>query len=273
MQLFDLGAGFPFTSDLVDTLVARRAALTDALVFDLLLAGGGVENPAELYPPRDSDALVHLVGAIRTCAYDGLKKDCLLYYLLKACPGDDGATRRRNFLGLRAIPPQFVLLSDAYWELDGGGDLRVSSLLRAYRAAKSRRWQLAASILCDARINRDYPSKIMQALARPVDRDIDIYFPGTDVADLVETAPFVARYARVAKPALFEPDDLDLYLVALAAAPAHAPLGVIQAWQFQRTFPEHSETRARLIRLLIDWCFTRECARVVHNPGSNAPSQ
>ena len=53
----------------------RRAALSDVLVFDILLSLGGVKHPDALYPPRDPALLQRLLAAIDASAYDALKKD------------------------------------------------------------------------------------------------------------------------------------------------------------------------------------------------------
>jgi hypothetical protein len=63
----------------------------------------------------------------------------------------------------------------------------------------------------------------------------------------------------MAKPLLVEPADLRLYIIALAEGQSGSPgFGITQAWRYQRTFPEHSQTRGELIRMLLDWCFTRK---------------
>jgi len=50
---------------------------------------------------------------------------------------------------------------------------------------------------------------------------------------------------------LTEPDDMDTYVLALAED------SLINAWEYQRTFPDKSETRSRLIKKVLEWCFTR----------------
>ena len=54
---------------------------------------------------------------------------------------------------------------------------------------------------------------------------------------------------------LTEPDDMDMYILALAED------GFTYAWQYQRTFPEKSEIRTRLTRKVLEWCFTRKSHR------------
>ena len=51
---------------------------------------------------------------------------------------------------------------------------------------------------------------------------------------------------------LTEPDDMDIYILALAED------GLACAWKYQRTFPDKSEIRTRLTRKVLEWCFTRK---------------
>ncbi|EIW78486.1 hypothetical protein CONPUDRAFT_167488, partial [Coniophora puteana RWD-64-598 SS2] len=190
----------------------RRARMTDVLLFDVLLIRGGIHQPDLVYPPRDADGLARLLEAIHHSTYDSLKKDCLVYILLKWY--QDG--RETPFYEQKCIPPQFSLLADAYWYLDAGVNV-----------AK------AVSILCDARLNRDYSSKILQALALAPN-----------------SSPLIVKYVRTAKPQLTEPDDIELYTLALAET------SLPEAWRYQRSFPERSETRQRLIRKIIGWCLS-----------------
>jgi hypothetical protein len=114
---------FSFTPDLFpyDEIQDRRAKLTDTLIFDILLKTGGIADPYRLYPPRDEEGLTNLLYAIEGTSYDALKKECLVYYLLKWA-GDEKAT---SFLRERRLLPQFSALSDAYWCIDTGKDLSV----------------------------------------------------------------------------------------------------------------------------------------------------
>ncbi|KAG2124447.1 nuclear pore complex assembly-domain-containing protein [Suillus clintonianus] len=186
--------------------------MADVLIFDVLLIRGGIRQPDMLYPPTDLHSLHRLLDVINGSSYDSLKKDCLVYILLKWF--QDG--REINYAEERCIPPQFVSLADAYWHLDTG--IHVEK---------------AVSILSDARLNRDYASKIMQALS------------------LSENPfPLIVKYVRTAKPPLMEPDDIDMYALALANS------SLWDAWQFQRTFPDSSDTRTRLLHKLLGWCLS-----------------
>lgn len=95
--------------------------------------------------------------------------------------------------------------------------------------------QRAVSILSDARLNRDYASKIIHAISLAPN-----------------PAPLIVRYIRTAKPLLTEPVDLDVYTLALAES------SLREAWQFQRTFNETEPTRSRLLSKTIQWCLTRK---------------
>ncbi|KAI0064420.1 hypothetical protein BV25DRAFT_1800639, partial [Artomyces pyxidatus] len=198
-----------------DEIEARRAQMSDLLIFDILLSSGGVRQPDTLWPPTDIASFHHLLDAIQGSSYDALKKDCLVYFLLKW--HQDG--REEKFKEARCIPPQFAALSDAYWHLDSGIDIAR-----------------AISLLSDVRLNRDYTSKIIQAIS----------LSDTPTA-------LILRYLRTARPMLTEPDDIDIYALALAQS------SLMEAWQYQRTFPENSETRTRLVRKILEWCLAREC--------------
>lgn len=206
--------------------------MNDQLIFDVLLSTGGIRHPEKLFPPHDVEQLGLLLDAIRDSAYDTLKKDCLIYYLLKA--HRDG--REEFYRDEKCIPPQFSLLADAYWFLDTGIHIAVSgrsslncTLPHSYPNQK------AVSILSDVRLNRDYPSKVMQAISLSDDAH-----------------PLILKYVRTAKPQLTEPIDIDIYLIALAES------SLLEAWQFQRTFPEVSEIRPSLLHKILEWCLARE---------------
>lgn len=134
----------------------------------------------------------------------------MVYFLLKW--HQDG--REEKFALQKCIPPQFAALADAYWHLDSGINL-------AY----------GVSILADARLNRDYASKILQAISLSPD-----------------ASTLIRKYVQTAKPPLTEPDDIELYTLALADS------SLLEAWQFQRTFHESKEIRPRLFRGILEWC-------------------
>jgi hypothetical protein len=97
----------------------------DTLIFDILLIAGGIDQPYAVYPPEDAAGLKKLLDAIEGSNYDTLKKDCLVYFLLKWY--QDG--RERGFQQQRCIPPQFAALADAYWHLDTGINVPVCNRL------------------------------------------------------------------------------------------------------------------------------------------------
>lgn len=172
---------WPWRFPVPDQIEDRRLNMNDVLIFDLLLASGGIPYIApKIYPPRDLEGLKTLLLAILVSTYDALKKDCLIYFLLKW--HQDG--REVDFSEAVCIPPQFVALADAYWHLDSGVDIGHG-----------------VGLLSDVRLNREHTSKILQALALADD-------PG----------PLIRRYIRTAKPLLTSPVDLDVFIVALAGS-------------------------------------------------------
>ncbi|KAF7325894.1 ELYS domain-containing protein [Mycena kentingensis (nom. inval.)] len=208
---FETGETFPWTPAVCKQIEQRRGALNDLLLFDILLRSGGIREPDTFYPPKDPDEFHRLLEAIHLSTYDTLKQDCLAYFLLKWYR--DG--REERFKLERAIPPHFAALSDAYFALDAGVGVPQ-----------------AVSNLSDSRINTDYASKILQAIS------------------LSENAmPLVLKYVQTAKPLLTEPEDIDLYTLALAES------NLSDAWRFQRTFSEQNPTRPRLLTKILEWCF------------------
>jgi hypothetical protein len=121
---------FAWRYPVCDQVEARRAQMNDQLIFDLLLSTGGIRRPDRVYPPTDVDSLKRLLDAIRDSTYDTLKKNCLIYYLLKW--HKDG--REEVYRDEKCIPPQFVLLADAYWYLDTGVDVAVRSFSSSHFA-------------------------------------------------------------------------------------------------------------------------------------------
>jgi hypothetical protein len=118
LHWFDLSpSAFPFNASRINAIKARRAALDNSLFFDELLALGGVDA-TQLHPPNDPHHLTLLLEALEDMGWDKLKKDCLVYYLLKHW--DDGS--ERQFAQHRLIPAQFAALSDAYYLLDNGNE-------------------------------------------------------------------------------------------------------------------------------------------------------
>ncbi|KAF8911273.1 ELYS-like domain-containing protein, partial [Mucidula mucida] len=156
----------------------RRALLTDMLLFDVLLSLGGIREPDALYPPQDVEQLEQLLDAISNSKYDQLKRDCLVYFLLKWYQD----AREAKFQLSRCLPPQFCALSDAYWYLDSGITI-----------------EKAVTILADHRLVCDYASKILLAISHSDD-----------------PATLIIKYVRTAKPRLIEQEDIGIYTLALA---------------------------------------------------------
>lgn len=93
----------------------------------------------------------------------------------------------------------------------------------------------AVALLSDARLNRDYASKIIHAISLSP-----------------EAAPLIRRYVQTAKPLLVEPLDIECYALALAD---HS---ILDAWQFARTFNETDSTRTRLLQKIFEWIISRQ---------------
>lgn len=122
LSYFDDQTPFPWTEQRVSEIQHRRALLNDELVFDGLLAQVGIEDAEILFPPTDAEGLERLIEAIEGSTYDDMKKDGLVYYLLKW--REDSVAD--DFMHERGIFPQLAILAGAYWELDAGRDINVS---------------------------------------------------------------------------------------------------------------------------------------------------
>lgn len=94
--------------------------------------------------------------------------------------------------------------------------------------------QGAIGLLSDARIVKDYTSKIIETLALSA-----------------ESGHLIRKFVRTCKPALREQSDLERYLIATAE------FSMVEAWQYQKTFPEDQTVRRKLIQRLLVWAFTR----------------
>ncbi|KAI5123264.1 hypothetical protein M0805_001353 [Coniferiporia weirii] len=200
---------FAWNGDACDQVRARRAAMSGVLFFDILLQLGGIGDPQDLYPPADIRALKRLLDTIEHASYDSMKRDCLVYYLLKWQM--DG--REVGYADEKVISPHYAALADAYWLLDTG--LNLDGVLTKFS---------------DARIVKDYTTKIMETLALHPD-----------------SSPLIRKFVRTCNPALREPEDLERYLIATAE------FSFVEAWQYQRRFPDDSSVRKDLIHKLLLW--------------------
>ncbi|KAH9919835.1 nuclear pore complex assembly-domain-containing protein [Fomitopsis serialis] len=213
LALFDTTPeSFAWRDPIPREIEEQRVRMSDTLIFDILLAEGGIRHANSLYPPTDVDSLHRLLEAICNSTYDAIKQDSLIYFLLKW--HQDG--REMDFSESRCIQPQFVILADAYWHLDTGINV-----------------ERAVSFLSDQRLSGDYISKIMQALSLSNN-------PHT----------YIRKYVRTVQPLLTEPRDMDTYAIALADS------NIADAWRYQRSFSERSESRPRLVKRILDFCLT-----------------
>lgn len=96
--------------------------MSNQLFFDILLGLGGIGDPAELYPPTGIPELTRLLNAIDNLSFDSMKRDCLVYYLLKWQEDEQAG----EFAEEKYISPHYVALADAYWHLDSGVEIGVS---------------------------------------------------------------------------------------------------------------------------------------------------
>lgn len=111
-----------WTSENVKRVRARREAMSGLLFFDTLLRLGGIENAQNIFPPSNKKEYSILLDAIFATSYDNMKRDCLIYYLLKFLMN----TSEVRFASQQMLAHHYASLADAYWFLDNGFNLDVS---------------------------------------------------------------------------------------------------------------------------------------------------
>ncbi|KAG6916735.1 hypothetical protein DXG01_005555 [Tephrocybe rancida] len=179
LRYFDTSdTGFAWRESLPRKIKERRVVMGDKFIFDILLEAGGIDSPAMLFPPDTVEDLEILLHSIELSDYDNLKKECLVFYLLKW--HNDG--REVRFQAERSIPSQFVNLAEAYWHLDAGHDI-----------------VRAVSLLSDRRLNGDYATNVLRAITISPN-----------------PSPLIVQYVRTAKPHLRAELDIQTYMLALA---------------------------------------------------------
>ncbi|OCF45444.1 hypothetical protein I317_00690 [Kwoniella heveanensis CBS 569] len=251
LRHFDL-ADTPWT-DLTSPVIEdrRRRSPGGRLFFDRLLELTGLDGPA-LYPPNTPAALRRLLHSIHSCPFDRLKRDCLLYYLLKdydAAPssnqaptmdvdidveGEDdpdgtvvitksaaGSERRPGkadaFAKRRCLPKTWRVFMDGYWALDHSS------------------WEFAVSSLSDPSITTlNFVPFILNALA-------------THVSPPSHSLSLINSFLISARPALDSVEENDVRLLALASAGS-----IAQAFGLIRTVDSPDE-RKRLRENV--WCW------------------
>lgn len=113
-----------WTPENVERVRTRRAAMSGTLFFDILLTLGGIHNANLIFPPTNKDEYSILLDAIFASSYDNMKRDCLIYYLLKYLMN----TSEVAFASQQMLTQHYASIADAYWFLDNGYNLDVRSI-------------------------------------------------------------------------------------------------------------------------------------------------
>lgn len=124
-------------------LRTREETIDGMLFFDRLMKLGSIPNFEEIFPPSHPSRLRQLLDSIDACSFDLLKKNCLVYYLLKEYA--DG--REARFAIDRLIPSHFTRGLDGLWALDHS------------------QWQAAIRSMSDPTVTPDFLPEIIQTLA------------------------------------------------------------------------------------------------------------
>ncbi|PLW46680.1 hypothetical protein PCASD_03641 [Puccinia coronata f. sp. avenae] len=124
-------------------LRSRHETIDGMLFFDRLMKLGSIPNSTDLFPPPHPSRLRQLLDSIEACSFDILKKNCLVYYLLKEyCDG-----RETRFAIDRLIPSHFSRGLDGLWALDHS------------------QWKLAIRCMSDPSVTPDFLPEIIRTLA------------------------------------------------------------------------------------------------------------
>ncbi|KAG9033693.1 hypothetical protein FRB95_014482 [Tulasnella sp. JGI-2019a] len=228
---FDTSPGrFPWTADKCRSLISRRAQLQGGTLFiDDIFKNAGIEAE-ELYPPQTPNAFQLLLQAIHDSSFDSTKKNSLIYYLLRMWK--DG--RQIAWAQNKSLPTQYAMVMDGYWAMDEG------------------EIEMALPFLTEPRvqIEKEFTSKALHAIQHSIPIDNN---------DPSRRSRLVLRYVRAGKLAPESHADLQIYVSALCEN------GLMDAWMYQRTFPEDAQdvettrasgTRAKILRLIFDWSLT-----------------
>ena len=228
---FDLSHGaFPFTREECDRVMSRRQQcgklFIDELLHEVYEASGD-----ELYPPTSVDGFRNLLRAVDSSSMSRAQKASIpLYFFCHWYPHAaafataDGATedekQLRKFARAHNIAPHYANIVRAYFLLD------------------KEQYESAVHLLADPRIIPDWSSKILATLA---------------AAGIDETGHLILRYIRCAKPTISEPEDIYIYLGALARD------NFMDAWLYQRSFV-NQDARRECVRQILDTCLIRQCS-------------
>lgn len=166
------------------------------LFFDRLLLLASISNHKKLYPPANLNVLESLLDSIDTCPFDSLKKNCLIYYLLK----EYGDKREDAFASDKLIPAHFTTGIDGLWALDHS------------------MWQLAIHCFATPTVSPDFVPDIMLSLAT--------------LPPVKQRAKHLLRFYQLVNPTL----DLHTAILVLRAMSASGQIRTAWALQrtFQR---------------------------------------
>ncbi|EGG12462.1 uncharacterized protein MELLADRAFT_101638 [Melampsora larici-populina 98AG31] len=183
-------------NDLKSTSRSRNQMPGNLLFFDRLLLLASISNHKKLYPPTNLNVLKSLLDSIDTCPFDSLKKNCLIYYLLK----EYGDKREDAFASDKLIPSHFTTGIDGLWALDHS------------------MWQLAIHCFATPTVSPDFVPDIMLSLAT--------------LPPIKQRAKHLLRFYQLVNPTL----DLHTAILVLRAMSASGQIRTAWALQrtFQR---------------------------------------
>ncbi|KAK9468984.1 nuclear pore complex assembly-domain-containing protein [Lipomyces arxii] len=107
---------FPYNDEYNNTINNQRTKLDGKLFFDLLSSDiADVQNVVTMYPPSNKQGLIELHEEIAFSGADTLKKQCLIYYILKDFTS---TTASEEYAESCPLPPAYKYLLDGIHALD-----------------------------------------------------------------------------------------------------------------------------------------------------------
>ncbi|KAI9593087.1 nuclear pore complex assembly-domain-containing protein [Syncephalis fuscata] len=135
---------FPYDNKTKKNITAARKLFGGHLCIDRLLTFAGVEI-GSLYPPSNEGQLKKLICAIYECDLDQIKKDSIVYYLIRECQDN---TIINSFIQSRSIPLPYQQAITGYWLLD------------------HERYKESITWLCMPTVSVDWPDDVLAILCQ-----------------------------------------------------------------------------------------------------------
>ncbi|KAK9461601.1 nuclear pore complex assembly-domain-containing protein, partial [Lipomyces oligophaga] len=183
---------FPYNQKIQNFIRGQRSKLSGSLFFDLLCSNiVGIQDVHLVYPPAKGEVLRDLFEQIDSANSDLLKKQLLLYYILK----DFGLQNAKEFSEQVLLPEAHKMLIDGVYYLD------------------RFEFKSAMTMLTSPAVHLQFSEKILSTLLRYSDNG----------------SHYIRIYVACKKPALDTPTSMTLYLDAICKISVSSALEYIRA--------------------------------------------